>query len=42
MSRATIIDERPDEEDTTTPEEPTIEAVEAPLEEQHQSPEVPE
>ena len=42
MSRATIIDERPDEEDTTVPEEPTIEAVEAPVEEQPQSPEVPE
>ena len=42
MSRATIIDERPDEEDTTVPEESTIEAVEAPVEEQPQAPEVPE
>ena len=42
MSRATIIDERPDEVDTTTPEEPVVEAVEAPVEEQPQEPEVPE
>ena len=42
MSRATIIDERPDEVDTTTPEEPAVEAVEAPVEEQPQEPEVPE
>tara|TARA_B100001989_G_C24542735_1_gene468622 strand:+ start:1425 stop:2246 length:822 start_codon:yes stop_codon:yes gene_type:complete len=36
MSRATIIDERPDEEDTTLPEESAVEAVETPVEEQSQ------
>ena len=38
MSRATIIDERPDEVDTTTPEEPVVEAVEAPVEGAHVPP----
>ncbi len=41
MSRATIIDERPDEVDTTLPEEPATEAVEAPVEEQPQANETP-
>jgi hypothetical protein len=36
MSRATIIDERPDEVDTTLPEESAIEAAETPLGEQSQ------
>ena len=42
MSRATIIDERPDEVDTTLPEEPAIEAAEAPVEEEPQASEVPD
>ena len=36
MSRATIIDERPDEVDTTLPEESAVEAAETPIEEQSQ------